>query len=500
MKIKGVIAGLKRVVINYNNIENRRGKTMNNFQDIYQYIDDHFDEHVKVIQQHLRQPSVSLTNEGVLDYAEMLADSIRDLGAVDVQLVPFRDGFPVVFGKVISKNPKAKTLILYSLYDVMPYEEEDWKVHPLSADIVDAEFIDLPKEFGKCIVARGARNQKGPNMAFINALRSIKAVRGDIPVNIIFAIEGEEEMGSPHLFEFRDRMLAELKRADAVYYPNPAIDEYGRQQIFLGFKGIMPIELEIKGGSWGGPAERALFSADAAWVDSPVWRLIRALHSLKDEDDKILVEGFYDDVIPLTAEEKEMIRNLKSAFDEEREKRRLGIKRFKGGRSGKDYFEHYVAGPIINIDGLESGYIGPGIKTNFPKSARAKIDIRLVPCQEYEDIYKKLRNHFDKYGFKELKMKCLGGYNWSKTPLSADIIQAQIEASKMFGMKQAIWPIYYASTPLVVFSAPPLSLPVANTGLGRMGRPHQANEYITIDGIRIFEKYCVAMLYVYANM
>lgn len=474
--------------------------TRHDFQDMYEYVDSHFDEHVKTIQEHLRQSSVSLTNEGVLDYAEMLANSIRDLGGIDVQLVPFANGFPLVFGKVMSKNPKAKTLILYSLYDLMPYDEEGWKVHPLSADIVDAESIDLPKEFGKCIVARGARNQKGPNIAFINALSSIKAVRGDIPVNVIFAIEGEEEMGSPHLFEFRDKMLGELKKADAVFYPNPAIDECGRQQIFLGFKGIMPIEVEIRGGDWGGPAGRALFAADDAWVDSPAWRLIKALHSLKDEDNRILVEGFYDDVIPLIAEEKEIIEKLKSTFDEEKEKRRLAIRKFKGGRSGKDYFEDYVTGTIINIDGFESGYTGPGIKTNFPNSAKAKIDVRLVPNQDYEDIYKKLRNHFDKHGFKELEMKPLGGYNWSKTPLSADIIQAQIKASKMFGMEQAIWPIYYASTPLIVFSGPPLDLPVANTGLGRMGRPHEANEYITVDGVRIFEKYCVTMLYEYANM
>ncbi len=473
---------------------------MGNYDDVFKYIDDNFDEHLKIIQNHLRQTSVSHTNEGVMEYAEMLADSIRELGGEDVQLVPLTDGYPVVFGKVMSKNPTARTLILYSLYDLMPYDEEGWKVHPLSAEIVDAEFIDLPKDFGKCIVARGARNQKGPNMAFINALRSIKAVRGDLPVNIMFAIEGEEELGSPHLFEFRDKMLEELKKADAVFYPNPSTDIYGRQQIFLGFKGIMCLELEIRGGDWGGPTERALFSADDAWVDSPAWRLIRALNTLKDADDKILVEGFYDDVAPLTIDEKKMIQEIKDTFDEQKEMQRLGIRKFKRGRGGKEYLSDYIAGPRINIDGFEGGYTGPNIKTNFPDSAKAKVDIRLVPNQDYDDILRKLRSHFDAHGFTELQMRSFGGYNWSKTPLNADIIQAQIKASKMFGMEQAIWPIYYASTPLVVFSGPPLSLPVANTGLGRMGRFHEANEYITVEGVRAFEQYCVAMLYEYAAL
>ena len=90
----------------------------------------------------------------------------------------------------------------------------------------------------------------------------------------------------------------------------------------------------------------------------------------------------------------------------------------------------------------------------------------MVPNQDYDDILRKLRNHFDAHGLTELEMRSFGGYNWSRTPLNADIIQAQIKASKMFGMEQAIWPIYYASTPLVVFLGPPLSLPVANTGLG----------------------------------
>jgi len=145
---------------------------------------------------------------------------------------------------------------------------------------------------------------------------------------------------------------------------------------------------------------------------------------------------------------------------------RLGIRKFKRGRGGKEYLSDYIAGPRINIDGFESGYTGPNIKTTFPNSAKAKLDIRLVPNQDYDDVLRKLRNHFDAHGFTELEMRSFGGYNWSKTPLNADIIQAQIKASKMFGMEQAIWPIYYASTPLVVFSGPPLSLPVANTGLG----------------------------------
>src|SRR5437879_3232322 len=164
----------------------------------------------------------------------------------------------------------------------MPVVDETWITPPFAAEIVEAREAGLPESYGPCLIGRRASNQKGPLMCVVNALKSMKAVEGDIPVNVLFVVEGEEEITSPHMAEFRDRFLEELRLADAAYFPNPYQDERGRSQIHLGTKGLVAFELRVKGGDWGGPAERALFSTDSIWVDAPAWHLVRALDSLMD--------------------------------------------------------------------------------------------------------------------------------------------------------------------------------------------------------------------------
>jgi acetylornithine deacetylase/succinyl-diaminopimelate desuccinylase-like protein len=473
-------------------------------EKIYNHIDQDLDKHIERVQEFLKQPSVSPTeklyaNEDVFKCAEMLLGYVKDLSPQMAELVQ-TDGYPVVYGRLKSENPEAKTLVLYSMYDVQPADELGWSTStPFAASILDAEEIGLPRFYGKCIVARGARNQKGPTMAFINALKSIQECTGDIPVNVIFTIEGEEELESPHFLQFRNAYLSELKEADGVYYPNPAQDEKGRHNIYLGYKGIIDLELEVKGGDWGGPVDRELIPTDDAWVDAPAWRLVWALCTLKNPQGKVLIDGFYEDVRNPTPEEKEMLEKLRDAFDEEMVKKDKGIKNFKWNLPGKDLLEEYIMKPVVNIDGYVSGYTGPMMKTNLASRAMAKIDIRLVPNMRIDDILFKLRKHLNQHGFSEVEVRNLGGYTWSKTSLESDIAQAAIKATKAHGVEPLCWPIYYASTPCVIFTEPPLNLPAISAGLGRMGRPHEENEYLTTDGLRIFEKYVVTFLYNYAQ-
>lgn len=468
----------------------------------FEYIDLHFDEHVKALQEYLRIKSVSLSythNYEVDACAEYLRQMIEDLGADDARLVRFKEGYPVVYGRLASKNPQAKTIVFYSLYDVMPADEPDWKCDPFAGEILDAEAIGLPTSYGKCIVARGARNQKGPTLGFIKGLEAMLKTSGDLPVNVIFVVEGEEEIASVHLAEFRDRYLDVLKEAEGVWYGNPAQDEKGIHHIYCGFKGLVSLELQVEGGEWGGPAERSLFPADDNWIDAPAWRLVWALASLKDPDGRVLVEGLYDDVRPPLENEKAMVKRIIDNFDEEAEKRRLGIKRFKRGRPGVEYVENYVLGPVFNIDGYVSGYTGPYVKTMFPRSATAKIDIRLVPNMNPKNVLERLRKHLDSKGFPEVQIKVNGYYSWSRTPESADIVQAAIRAAEKHGVESVCWPTYYACVPISVFSEPPLNLPGVSAGLGRMGRPHEANEFITLSGLRDYEKYTVTFLNEFAR-
>lgn len=474
------------------------------FADVEAHIDEHFPAHLEATQRFLQQPSISLIapgiDGGVRKCAEMLVEILKDAGAQRAEVVDFGRGNPVVFGKLRSKNPRAKTLVAYSLYDVMPVDDEDWASPPFAAEILDAEAIDLPAFYGKCIVARGARNQKGPIMGFVNALRSMLAVRGDIPVNVIFAFDGEEEIGSTNFTgPFREKFMDELKQADAAYYLNPSQNAAGDQVLYLGNRGIAFGELRIRGGEWGGPAKRPLFAPHDLWVDSPAWRLAQALATLKDQEGNVLVEGFYDNIRPISAEDRQLLDALAANFDEEQVKRELAIHRFKRGRSGRELFERFVMMPNINIDGYMCGYTGPYVKTMFPDRAVAKIDIRLVPDQSMEDALAKLRRHFDRHGFPELEISIQGFYNPSKTPLQAPLVQAAIRAAERHGVRTVCWPLYYAGIPMAVFSAPPLNLPAIGCGLGRMGREHIANEYFTVEGLRLYEKFVVAFLHEFAR-
>jgi acetylornithine deacetylase/succinyl-diaminopimelate desuccinylase-like protein len=476
---------------------------MNEKEKIYEHIDKNFDEHLERVRKNLRIPGVSLTeplytNKEVIRSAEDLLNYIKDLDPAEAELAE-TDGYPVVYGKVKSKNPDANTVILYSLYDLMPADEPDWKSPPFAAEILNAEEIGLPPFYGKCIVSRGARNQRGPNMGFINALKSMKEVTGDIPAHVIFAIEGEEELGSPHVSQFRDRYQDKLRKADGCFYPNPSTDYHGRHHVILGYRGIMNIELRVRGGDWGGPAERSLFSSEDHMVDAPAWRLLWALNTLRGTDGKILIEGFYDDVRPWTDEEREMVEELKKRFNEEDYKRERGVRRLKGGLPGIKLYESYLMDPRLNINGYSSGYTGPAVKTSFPDRAVVKLDIRLVPNMKVDDIRKKLRRHLDKHGFTEVEIHEGGCYSWVRTSIKADVVQAALRAAEKHGVESICHPLYFGSTPSVVFGGPPLNIPCVSAGLGRMGRPHEANEYITVEGLREFEKYVVTFLYEFAE-
>jgi acetylornithine deacetylase/succinyl-diaminopimelate desuccinylase-like protein len=464
------------------------------------YIDEHFDEHLRATQALLRQRSISFTNEGVRECAQMLMGILKQIGCERAELCEFEKGHPTVFGYLRSKRPTARSLIAYSLYDVMPVDEPDWVVPPFSAEIVEPARINLPEDYGPCIVARGARNQKGPIMALVNAIKALQAVEGDVPCNILFTFDGEEEQGSPHFPEFVQRYADVLREAGAVYYLNPAWDAQRRQQLYLGFRGVIDVELEVRGGDWGGPAGPQLFSADDAFLDAPAWELFWAVNTLKDrETGQVLVEGFYDDFREPDAEERRLIDDLKGKFDEASMRQKLQVKRWKRGQSFDALLEKYLWEPYINISGIVSGWTGPGVKTALPEVATVKMDIRLFPNMDREDILRKLRAHLDKRGFEHVRIKSGGGYNWCRTSLDDPLAQASIRAAEAFGSETVTWPIYFASTPLVVFAREPLKLPVVSAGIGYMGREHQANEYFTVEGLRLYEKYLCRLLHEYAQ-
>ena len=452
----------------------------NALDQIYDYIDQHFDEHLAATQRYLRQPSISTQNVGIQECAEMTTEMLRNLGC-EARVVPLEGGHPVAYGHLASKSSK-RTLLIYGMYDVQPAEPlEAWESPPFEANIV-----------GDRIIARGAYNTKGPLMGFLNAVESIQAVTGDVPVNMIFLIEGEEELGSRSLPQFIAKHTEELKAADAVYFHLPTEIVKGIPQVILGCKGAAVFELEVK------TLTTDAHSLAAPVVNSPVWRLIWALNSMRGVDDRIVIDGFYENARPPTDEETRLLTNLIDAWGPDGFNAMYGVTDYRKGLEGLDFVREVIFGPTLNINGFLAGQPEAGIKTIVPASAKCQLDIRLVPDMTVQEVLDKVRAHLDRHGYEDIKLHLLAGYNPAKTSIEQPVAQAAIQSVRKLGGEPRVVPMLPSTGPIIMFSAPPLNLPFVITGLGHGWLMHAPNEYFEVEGLRASEKSAAAFLYEFA--
>lgn len=472
------------------------------YRRVHDHIDRHFYEYVEEIRKFLRVPGISTTGEGMYRSAEVCRDYLRMLGS-DVQIVetPLH---PIVFGRLNSSQPNAKTLIVYSLYDETPVWAEEWVTPPFAAEIVEPARLNLPEHLGSLICGRAAVNQRGPQLAFILALQAMQEVTGDVPANIIWLWEGEEEIGSPSLPRFIERHKETFRNAHAFYMPSMRQNWFGSMVLNRGYKGTVLLELECKGGAWGGTLNsQHLWGGHVLWVDAPLMRLIKAVASLFDEGQDIAIDGLADRILPTSPEDQADLEEIERQFTAELEemfKRQMGIARFKRGKSGKELFIHYLCAPAINVEGIIGGYTGPTYFTHLPQSAVAKLEFRLVPGLSPETLVGLLRRHLDRRGFSEIEIKTFAGYDACRTSREESILSAAVRAADLHGVKSFVWPTVQAFCPGALLSKAPFNLPVCFAGLGHGEKYHQSNEYITVEGIRANMKYAVTFLHEWAKL
>lgn len=445
-------------------------------------IDGDFDEHLERVRRFVRQPSISGTGEGIPEMAEMVASEIRALGG-NARVVPTA-GHPVVHGEIHAGAPR--TLLFYGMYDVQPVAGEEWIVPPFAGEITDFQ------EHGKCVVSRGISNQKGPLATFLNTLHAFRDAGVTLPVNVKFVVEGEEELGSPNLPYFVEAHREAL-RADGCFFASFGQDPRGIPYVFLGVKGILFMELSVSGGEWGGPTSRMIHGSNAAWIASPSWRLIHVLRTLVDDQERILVGGFYDDVRQPTAKEEGLVERLAEVFDDSVALRQNDARRFKHPGSGVEQLRHLLFDPTLNIDGMEAGYMGPGTKTLLPHEARVRLDVRMVPEMEPDRVFALLRRHLDGLGMEGVRLTVTDGYPWSRTDPDAPVAQALMRAIRAEGLEPYAWPRTAGSAPFYLFTRN-LGVPTVAGGLGHGGRAHSPNEYATVEGIRAHERSVAAFL------
>src|SRR5690606_29899644 len=237
------------------------------------------------------------------------------------QIVP-TDGHPGVYATM--DNGAARTLALYFMYDVKQFDPAEWSSPPLEGRIVDKP------GFGRAIMGRGAVNQKGPEATLLAALHAMRAAGVKPPVNLVLVAEGEEEIGSPHFHQVvrRPDILASLKKAEGIFIPASWQDVNGNVEVNLGSKGIVELELVASGERWGRGPKGDIHSSLKAVVDSPAWRLVQALQTLVTDDGNTpAIDGWFENVRPLTEREKALIAKIAKDADEAAEKKQLGVER-----------------------------------------------------------------------------------------------------------------------------------------------------------------------------
>ena len=351
--------------------------------DIKDYIDKNRQRMLDELCDLLRIPSVSADpdfNDDVKRCAEAVASSLKKAGAGNVEVME-TPGHPIVFGEY-HVSDEAPTVLVYGHYDVQPPDPIDLWDNPAFDPIIKT----TPKHPEGAIFARGACDDKGQMFMHVKALESMKA-SGDVPCNIKFIIEGEEEVGSSHLDTFLETHKDKLS-ADVVLVSDTGIISNDIPSITVGLRGLSYVEVEVTGpnrdlhsGLYGGAAP------------NPINILCEMIASLKDEDQRIAVEGFYDDVLELTKEEREDM--ARAPFNEAEHRDSIGIGAHEGER-GYSPTERMSIRPTLDINGIWGGYMKEGAKTVIASKATAKVSMRLVPYQDHEKITKLFTKHFHK--------------------------------------------------------------------------------------------------------
>ena len=430
--------------------------------DILTYIDTHTDRFLARLDGLCRQPSVAAQGAGMAEMAELVRQGLIELGA-QALLVPTA-GFPVVLGRLRGEGGAGrKTLMFYNHYAVQPPEPlELWDSPPFAPEVHDGR-----------VCARGTADNKGNLAARLAAVEAWLAVRGRLPLDVLFVVEGEEEIGSPNLGRFAEEHAAEL-RADGCIWESGYKDTRGRLEILLGVKGILGVDLHLR------LLDHDLHSSSAAIIESAAWRLVWALNSLKGPDERVRIPGFYDDVRPPDTRDRSMLAAWE--YDEAGHLANVGANHFVLGLTGEALKERLLFRPTCNICGFHTGYGGPGVKTVLPAEAGAKVDFRLVPDQDPHDILHKLRAHLDSEGFSDVEIVPEGPEYPARTDPDDPLVGAVVRAARRaYGVEPVVQPLMAATGPMYELCQR-WGLPAVGAGVGWSGsRTHAPNENIRIE-------------------
>ncbi len=442
--------------------------------NVLKYVDKNMNNLISDLQILIRQPSVSAKNEGIEECSKLVQKLLKKSG-IKSEILRLKKGIaPIVYGEIKSKQNPKKTLMFYNHYDVQPAEPFDlWD---------DPPFSGIRK--GNKIFGRGATDDKGELITRIKAVEACLKTTGDVPCNIKFVIEGEEETGSAHIEKYLKKYKKKFS-SDGVIWEFGYVDAKNRPIIGLGMKGLLFVELSVK------ESNQDAHSSLAVLIKNPAWRLIDAVKTLRDSSGNVLIKDWYKEVTPLSKQDLELIK--KEPFDENIFRKEFGIKSFVGNKKGIDAKKALVAGATCNIAGFVSGYIGDGAKTVLPSNALIKIDFRLIPKMDPKKQVARLKSHLKSKGFGDVKIKIFHGEAAARTDSSDPFVnQVKDAADKSFGT--SILNVSNAGTGPMYSFVDILKTPCISIGSTYMfSRIHSPNEFARVDLLKKTTK-CMCLI------
>jgi acetylornithine deacetylase/succinyl-diaminopimelate desuccinylase-like protein len=446
--------------------------------DLRERVDGSKEELLGELNEFLRMPSISARADedgGFRDCARWVAEKLEEAGAeasiLDTQ------GHPVVYAEI---GEGSKTLLSYGHYDVQPPEPLDlWESEPFEPTVRNGG-----------LYARGVADDKADVLARIQALRLYIEEHGSLPFKLKFLIEGEEEIGSPNLAPFV-RANSELLFADACLWEGSFKDEAGRPMIYCGTKGLAYVELRARGASYD------LHSMYGGIAPNPVWRLVQALRTIKDENGEITLDGLDELADEPSEEDLEAISRI--PFDDGALRDSWDVGALDRGLTGQDALREMLLRPTANIAGIQSGYTGPGSKTIVPSEAFVKMDFRLVAGQKPGPVLELIRSHLRRRGFDDIEVVDLHGVEPARTPVDSAVVETAVDAWRDLGQDAAIvYPTIGGSGPTSLMAAE-LGIPTIMTGsvANVDSRLHSPNEWVSLDDyfetiryfVRFFERF-----------
>ena len=389
-------------------------------------------------------------------------------------------GMPALYAEV--KGGGRRKLLLYEHYDVQPVDPVDlWSSPPFE-----------PAEKDGRIVARGVADDKADVMARVHALETLKAL-GEIPLTLRFLVEGEEEIGSKTFEKIVHANSDKLGADGCLWESGASFDDAGRPTLQFGVRGLLYVTLRVK------MLDFDQHSGFASVYPSAAMYMVGAIASLRDQDMNVKIDGFYDKVVKPTDADRRMMASI----DPEVEKRRqlVGFETLVRDPKPEQVVEQMLFLPTCNVAGIASGYQGPGSKTVLPAEAMAKLDFRLIPDQDPDDVLARLRKHLDAHGFDKVEIVAGEGEKPARSDPSSAIARTVIDAVREMHGEPVLWPFMPATGPLHPIIAElgvPTVLPV---GVGRPdNRIHAPNENIHAEDYvntvrlmcRVFERFGAA--------